>query len=174
MIGERRQLAGYFLFLGFKRGAEIGVAKGDYSQILLDTIPDLELYLIDPWQWWCEGYSDPENAQQEEQDKRYEDVKQRFAGKNVVILRKTSMQAATILGDNFLDFVYIDANHSYDWVMADMLVWWRKIRSGGILSGHDFDHQGVNEAVRDFASNQKCEFNLADNKIDWWIRKETE
>jgi hypothetical protein len=49
-----------------------------------------------------------------------------------------------------LDFVYIDGNHSFDYVMQDLIEWSKRVRRGGIVSGHDYYHfrnAGVVEAV---------------------------
>ena len=40
--------------------------------------------------------------------------------------------------DSSLDFVHIDGDHSYDFVMQDIILWGRKVRIGGIISGHDY------------------------------------
>ena len=40
--------------------------------------------------------------------------------------------------DGFFDFVFIDANHSYEAVREDVAAWAPKVRSGGIVSGHDY------------------------------------
>ena len=40
--------------------------------------------------------------------------------------------------DESLDFVYIDANHAYDWVVQDIELWYPKVKKGGILWGHDY------------------------------------
>ncbi len=52
--------------------------------------------------------------------------------------------------DESLDFVYIDADHRFDYVMEDLIAWGRKVRKGGIISGHDyyrFRNAGVVPAV---------------------------
>jgi hypothetical protein len=45
--------------------------------------------------------------------------------------------------------VYIDANHLYEAVTVDIKTWLPKVKIGGILGGHDFNLQGVRDAVRD-------------------------
>ena len=54
-------------------------------------------------------------------------------------------------------FIYIDANHEYGHVMADLEAWWPVLKDGGILAGHDFDptHPGVMRAVQEFAQARK-------------------
>ena len=48
------------------------------------------------------------------------------------------MGAISQFEDNSLDFVYIDGNHAYDYVLEDCREWSKKVRHGGIVSGHDY------------------------------------
>jgi hypothetical protein len=74
-----------------------------------------------------------------------------------------------------LDYVYIDGNHAYEYVVDDIKNYFPLVRSGGIIGGHDFyngfqsEHDGVVRAV--------CEFAVKTNSIlkielpDWWVQK---
>jgi hypothetical protein len=70
-----------------------------------------------------------------------------------------------------LHFVYIDANHSYESVQQDIASWWPKVRSKGIIGGHDFtwEHDGVIRAVTEFSVNQRLQLRV--KSPDWWIEK---
>ena len=48
------------------------------------------------------------------------------------------MEAVKDFKDNSIDFVYIDGNHTYDYVTQDITEWSKKVRKGGIVSGHDY------------------------------------
>ena len=50
-----------------------------------------------------------------------------------------SAEAAKKFEDESLDFVYIDANHSYEFVKEDIAAWLPKVKKGGIIGGHDYD-----------------------------------
>ena len=67
-----------------------------------------------------------------------------FSGK---IIRMDSSKASGLYDDNSLDFVFIDADHSYEKVLEDIKAWLPKIKIGGILAGHDYDFEGVKKAV---------------------------
>ena len=60
------------------------------------------------------------------------------------------MEAVNDFADNSLDFVYIDANHSYESVKADILAWLPKMKHNAIISGDDYNiYQDVNKAVEE-------------------------
>lgn len=52
--------------------------------------------------------------------------------------KMTSREAAAHFDDASLDFVYLDADHNYEFVREDILLWMPKIRKGGLLAGHDY------------------------------------
>ena len=58
--------------------------------------------------------------------------------KNIIKVRKTSVDAAIEFQDKTLDAVYIDAEHDPVSVRSDINAWKNKIKVGGILCGHDF------------------------------------
>jgi len=60
-----------------------------------------------------------------------------------------SVEAAAQFNDASVDFVFIDADHSYDAVRADIRAWRPKLRAGGLLAGHDYDRAEVRRAVAD-------------------------
>ena len=66
-----------------------------------------------------------------------------------------SVTAASLYADRSLDFVYIDANHKYEAVLADLAAWVTKIRPGGVLGGHDYSPEwpGVEKAVHEVFGN---------------------
>jgi predicted O-methyltransferase YrrM len=127
----RDDLAPLFATLGYKRGAEIGVAQGTYSKILCSAIPGLELFCVD-------AYTAYERTSQRICDERYAKAKQSLLGHNVHFVVKPSLEASYDFEDGSLDFVYIDGDHTFDGAMTDLIQWSKKVRSGGIVSGHDY------------------------------------
>jgi hypothetical protein len=124
--------------LGLKKGAEIGVSKGRYSKWLFSIIKKLKLFCVDPWAVY-DGYvelHDPKG--QPLYDGYFEETKKRLEGKNAVFIRKFSMDAVNDFRDNSLDFVFIDGNHTFEYVIDDIAAWSKKVRKGGIISGHDY------------------------------------
>lgn len=133
-------LAHLFAELGFKKGVEIGTDQGEYAEVLSKIIPDLRLFCIDPWK--AVAYEPNEQPESKEDqsffDNRYEETKDRLKDYNTAIFRKTSIEALPLFNDNSLDFVYIDGNHDLLNVIQDIHYWLKKVKPGGILSGHDY------------------------------------
>ncbi len=135
----RQNLAELFAELGFKKGAEIGVDIGSYSEVLCKANPKLHLYSINPWSpsAYEPGMSGI-NEKQEFFNTRYKEAKKRLAPYSCTIIRKTLKVALKDFEDNSLDFVYIDGNHDFVNFTNDLHYWLKKIRPGGIISGHDY------------------------------------
>lgn len=131
----REDLPRLFHELGFKVGAEIGVDRGIYAQVLCENNPGVQLFCIDPWKLYKE-YADFNN--QNVLNVNYHNTKKRLAPYNALVLKASSMGIVNSFADNSLDFVYIDANHAYKYVLQDCREWSKKVRPGGIVSGHDY------------------------------------
>lgn len=71
--------------------------------------------------------------------------------KNISYQRAASVDAAQAIAAASVDAVYIDANHQYASVRADIDAWLPKIRPGGYIGGHDYGraYQGVNQAANE-------------------------
>ena len=192
----RDDMAQLFAELKFNKGAEIGVAMGEYSEVLCKANPDLKLYAIDPWD--REAYEPNINPQeagfhdnQKDFDGNYEKAKKRLKPYNCVLVKKYSLEALKDFEDNSLDFVYIDANHDFPNFINDLHEWLKKVREDGIISGHDyaiysykkFNH--VKRALDAYArsyrmqpffiagAKEKKEGTVRDSFRSWfWVKKE--
>lgn len=145
----RNDLATLFKELGFAVGVEIGVEKGDYSKILSKANPGVKLFCIDPWKVYRRWN---EEKNQEVLDKNFKITKKRLTPYNCEVIRKSSTGALTDFAPKTLDFVYIDGNHTFDYVWEDLNGWSKVVKAGGIVSGHDYrsrhkEHNGVTVAV---------------------------
>jgi len=136
MVKVRSELPAYFKSLGFTKGAEIGVYKGEFTEMLCKE--GLFVYAIDPWI----AYS--EQTRQERQDFLYgHTLRQLKKYPNCQVIKKTSMEAVKDFQDNSLDFVYLDGDHSFKAIADDICEWEKKVRKGGIISGHDYQGQSA-------------------------------
>ncbi len=60
----------------------------------------------------------------------------------------SSIQGSKEFEPGSLSFVFIDACHTYKAVRSDILAWLPKVKTGGILAGHDIGtYRSVAEAV---------------------------
>jgi len=75
----------------------------------------------------------------------------------ITINRGCSYEKALDYVDEFFSFVFIDAAHHKSGVLLDLNAWWPKIKTGGMMAGHDFDCPGVCEAVYEFFNPLKVE-----------------
>lgn len=145
---DRRSLMAFLPKGGI--GAEIGVADGLFSKVLLEVCEPKALYLIDPWQH-IESEAmkdDASNVPQLAQDARYEQVKQWAAEiPEVVVYRHFSLVVANqSMADNYFDWVHLDADHTQ--AGKDAEAWWPNIKPGGWLTGHDYTMAGEHITVK--------------------------
>ncbi len=139
MVGSV-DLSKLFAELKFNKGVEVGVDRGLFSEVLCKDNPDLQLSCVDPWRYEAFAKGNPYREKQEYFDECYKESVERLAPYNATIIKKTSMDALADFEDESLDFVYIDANHDFVNFTQDLHHWIKKVRLGGIVSGHDYAH----------------------------------
>ena len=122
-------------------GVEVGVRDGENARRIIRQNQPRALYLLDVWQ---------NMAQYEAILKEFED------NPTVIVLRGLSVQSAANFANRSLDWAYIDADHRYEAVDADIMAWWPKVVDGGYLCGHDHDpsHPGVQRAVSELLKRE--------------------
>jgi len=120
-------------------GAEIGVWMGDFTEQILAVVEPRQLHIIDPWISQPQAEDDLYHAEQLHMDSIYQQVVSRFEGDHRVVLhRKLSEDAARDFADGSLDWVYIDGNHSYEFVKKDLELYLPKLKPSGLLTGDDY------------------------------------
>lgn len=157
------------------RGVEIGVFVGDLSRELLRADPNLNLIMVDSWEGDGRAYTGDSGdwhatLPQCAQDQFYDKTRKRiaFANGRAQIIRKRSTEALADVADRSLDFVFIDADHSYEGCKSDIDGWSRKVRPGGWLGGHDyqntdFEKFGVTRAVDEFVAQSALQLETGQN-----------
>lgn len=127
---NRDDFAKFLAENGYKKGVEVGVNKGEYGVTLCRA--GLKVYGVDCWENY-EGYK------REGTYKSYkEEAEEALGGFDYTIIHKYSADAVKDFEDNSLDFVYIDGNHTLPYIVQDIFLWERKVKKGGIVSGHDY------------------------------------
>lgn len=159
LIQSRNDVPVLLNHLHAKAVCEVGVRYGGYfKRLLIDGIE--KAYAIDIWDEYKTSSQNDIGYSKERLVNSFLDFKNKFGpDKRVVIIKKLSQDAHLMIEDGSLDFVYIDADHTYEAVFSDLENYYPKLRKGGILSGHDFMEYsfrgvkfGVVEAVVDFTN----------------------
>lgn len=142
------------------RGAEIGVSRGALSQRLL-VREDLHLLMVDSWgdhrKTYVASVDYHADLSQQEHDEHFAiaNAATEWAEDRREIIRVNSVAAARDVENGSLDFVFIDADHSYEGCREDLETWFPKLKPGSLLCGHDYAHPdfptwGVKRAVDEF------------------------
>lgn len=99
-------------------------------------------------------------------NEKYETFKNGIGNKPFVqIHRGYSTEVVKQFEDNYFDFIYIDADHTYEACLQDIKDWYPKVKSGKFLFGDDYRTLtfrgvkfGVIEAVNKFAKDNNIKF----------------
>jgi len=175
---HREQLGDWMVEQGLTgRMIEVGVAFGGFARHVLSQWQGTEYVLVDPWiRQEKDVYK--ENTEGIDYEGWYRDC-QALAGSDtrVRLMRGCSTDIARQVQDDCADSVYIDGNHCYDAVKADLAAWWPKVKRGGLFGGHDYYnavHSGhycqVEQAVIEWAKEQGQTVQLTECS-SWWVRK---
>jgi len=135
--------------------AELGVFKGDFSKEILKIVQPEKLYMVDLFEGLMgSGDKDGNNMHFVDLGKTLIELTNLYKeNENVSIIKDFSFNFLNSLSDNYLDAVYIDADHSYEAVKKDLEISLLKVKNGGAIIGHDYNHNkfpGVVKAVNEF------------------------
>jgi hypothetical protein len=160
-------------------GVEVGVKLGDNAKTILEELDIKKLILVDQWKAYDISTLSEEQKRMRYYDQRILDrwkrvVDKRFKDdKRVQIIHASSMNAAMKMFDSVLHFAYLDAGHRYDDVLQDCNTWYRCVKDGWFLAGHDYLHNDfgseIQKAVSEFAKSINKPVNSSGG--DWWIQK---
>ena len=145
---------------------EVGSWKGKSSAYMAVEIANsnknIEFYCVDTWE------GSVEHQGMKELPKLYDIFLENMkpVEQYYFPLKISSLDASKKFKDNSLDFVFLDASHEYEDVKNDIEVWLPKVKSGGILAGHDYYNEGtdwfpgvkqaVNEILNKFDCSEDC------------------
>jgi len=141
---------------------EIGTDKGFNAMTILRNLNVKKMYLIDPY--LEEGFQGSSRAEYiaKRRLKKYSD--------KIVWVKKKSEDALNDVPDG-IDFLYIDGLHTKEQVAMELDLYYPKMKTGGIIAGHDYIgmHIPLTEAVVEFA--QKRLLKLQGGSLDFWMEK---
>lgn len=138
-------------------GVEIGVYKGENAYNIFKTLNIDALYLIDPYT---------------QRPLDYAKAKKTIRGLGLAIFKIATSEDAAKRIPNNLDFVYIDGNHEYEYVKKDIEIYYPKVKSGGVIGGHDFCGSNIGVCIAAIEFSQKNNLTLFGWDKDWWIIRE--
>lgn len=129
---------------------EIGVLRGEYSAAMMDKLSPAEHHMVD---------ISARNFSEDFKTRLKEDERMTFyRGRGHKVIQK--------FPDSFFDFVYVDANHTYQAVHNELRAVTPKLKEGGIIGCNDYISRaydrkgrkyGVVEAVNEFCIEQDYE-----------------
>lgn len=166
---ERDTLAEYFK----GKGVEIGTCWGRYARLIAQKNPDTHIYTIDPYKTMYEDEWTHRIGNKDLEKVRNKARKVLAPYKNCKMIRKSSMKALDYFDNGTLDFVYIDGSHHFDYVMSDIIFWGQKVKTGGIISGHNYNIVDVKDAIETYCKAHFVKvLNITKEKShSWWIEK---
>jgi len=168
-------------------GVEVGVSAGKNACDVLDGWPEItRLFGVDSYP----VYSDF-NKQEAQHTMLYCAISSFIHQPKAYLIIEPSLIACNRFEPESVDFVYIDANHSYRFVKEDILAWLPKVKKGGVIGGHDMDWRdeaqndeySVRRAVEEIFKQEVChdkklftpEARTTENGYytgkdsDWWV-----
>lgn len=158
----------------YTTGFEIGVCEGEFSKQILNT-PIKHLVLVDPWQHIGSGYDDPANVDQGGQDERFKRILQYFFDDTRVSIMRTFSRSDIVrscIATYKPDWVFIDANHSFEEAYNDLLFYSQFVHR---IFCHDYvDNElsrsmnfGVKKAVDTFLENNNLWSPISITDEEW-------
>ncbi|MEA2271544.1 MAG: hypothetical protein QOI98_252 [Solirubrobacteraceae bacterium] len=134
---------------------EVGSFKGRSSVAIcegLSQVPGARFVAVDPWRRIRMTDSELYEPGAPDEDEIY----RRFVRNTgpydfVKPMRMTSLEAAPEFADASVDWLFVDGDHSFDAVRADLRAWYPKVKLLGLVSGHDHTWFDVRWAVASHA-----------------------
>jgi hypothetical protein len=184
MIKDRRDIPALLINMMAENICEIGVKHGvNFKNLLVPCVK--HAMAIDIWSETGIRSQNDDNSSPDYLNVQYNNMLA-LASKDprIQVIKDFSLNACNQFNDNYFDFIYIDADHTESAVYSDLCAWWSKVKSGGILSGHDYcDYTlnfpdskiqfGIIPAVNRFVAENNLQLHV-DNELparDWFILK---
>lgn len=158
--------------------AELGTMRGPMADCALSLRPDLQWVMVDNW---LPMDRQPQRYIDTQDDNALKDTVRCQADRNaayqvaatnhISVVSMSTAQASTLFKCGTFDLVFIDADHSYEGVKEDIVLWRGLVKEGGWLGGHDYLNidprfEGVNRAVDElFPDGVETDLNYT-----WWIQ----
>jgi len=157
---------------GLKTGVELGVSQGFHAQHLLEAMGDFELVGVDAYRHVRTGGGYDHLSEQQ-----FEETCRKARGYLVPtgrwrLMRMMTSEAAKVFHGP-VDFLFVDADHSYESARDDLRDWFQFVRPGGIVVGHDYGQPlwpGVQQAVDEVLGERGLKAKVGLGTV-WWVQK---
>ena len=131
---------GFVNYFQCRQVAEIGVHEGVFSEkLLLECESIRKYYMIDPWRK-LDDWNKPLNVSNRHFEEAYNKMlhKTSFAKDKINVLRGKTSEVINEIDDGFLDFAYIDGDHTLKGIAIDLIAVFPKVKAGAFIGGDDF------------------------------------
>jgi hypothetical protein len=157
----------------YKNVAEVGIGYGTHAKFIMKSTTVEKLYLIDPMQFYeNDGFASDIRAKEADIsgnnfNELYQLIQMELSPwkDRLEFLRVPSLAVTDeMIPDGSLDCVFVDGDHSFRAVFADLQFWWKKIRPGGQMLGDDWWMDDVKRAVFTFANEERLAFDFLEKQ----------
>ncbi len=134
---------------------EIGSYMGESTMLFASSKLFNKIYAIDPLKG-NEVFNDTSECSWDEVKNQF-NINTRFFD-NIELIQEYSQYTVSKFKDKSIDFIYIDANHTYESVKNDLQLYLPKLKSNSVIAGHDYcdiKWPGVIEAVNEVLGKPK-------------------
>lgn len=152
---------------------ELGVWKGRFARMIFDICKPRELHLVDCWtpQEKIVRREPLLNCPQWKYDEWMREAVGRFdEGDNVHFHKGMTSDVSERFEDQFFDWIYIDADHTYEGCSLDLSIYFPKVKKGGVIIADDYcedglNYYGVKRAVDEFCEHNGLEFDVVPKSV---------
>jgi hypothetical protein len=146
-------------------GCELGVFKGDFSDILIKSNKFIKLYLVDLFDGNVQsGDTRGNNVEIINGQELHGIVLRKFKDNSkVFIVKQDSISFLLGFPNEYFDFIYIDTTHQYEQTKNELNIAFEKVKKNGIIAGHDYNQihfHEVCDAVNEFSKDKDLKLNL--------------
>lgn len=137
-------------------GIEIGTCRGESAYHILQNCPNVKkLYTIDPYLEFEDWVGTiPQATLDKNREIATENLKK--FGSRVEMIHKKSSDAMDKFLPHSVDFLFVDGDHSKDGTRDDLVNYFKFVKPGGIIMGHDHNLLTVREGISEFRTICKC------------------
>jgi hypothetical protein len=152
------------------RIAEVGVQRGYFARTIFNIARPRELHLIDVWSQlavpnWTKVTREVHWDNMREVQQQFSE---QIAAGSVILHQGLSQRVLDVFPVGYFDWVYLDGDHRYQEVRAELEICHTRVCDGGFIAGHDFvdprsspgaasGQYGVIQAVREFCESANWE-----------------